>query len=107
MTDNILMRLQQKEEIRYIKADLLTKGITSQQFDTALDAARLKRQVANKRDPFIRLFLGPTLLIIAGITFYTNYYGHFWGVSTFIGLLALAGGLRLTISLMLQYLGKR
>ncbi|MES2774816.1 MAG: hypothetical protein V4722_11565 [Bacteroidota bacterium] len=107
LVENIIARLKEKEEIKYIKADAISKGFTGEQFEKAYEDAQSKMQAKASRDPFIRLLLGPTLLIIAGVTFYTNYYGRFWGVSTFIGLLALLGGLRLTISLIRQWMGKK
>ena len=103
LIDQIIARLALKEEIKYIKADAITNGFTAVQFEKAYEDAQVKIQSTANKDPFIRLFLGPTLLIISGVTFYTNYYGHFWGVSTFIGLVSLFFGLRMVVSLIQQW----
>jgi hypothetical protein len=104
---DILARLQAKEEIKYIKANALTKGFTGEQFEKAYEEAQLQSQLQADKDPTIRLFLGPTLLIVAGVTFYTNYHGRFWGVSTVIGLVVLYYGLMMVWSLVKQWQGKK
>jgi len=106
LTENIIARLKQKDEIKYIKADALSNGFTSEAFEKAYEEAQSKQQESANKDPFIRLFLGPALVIIAGVTFYTNYYGRFWGVSTFIGLVAMYFGLKMVLSLVLQWTKK-
>ncbi len=103
---DIISRLKAKEEIKYIKADAITKGFTSHQFEKAYEEAQLQSQIQADKDPTIRLFLGPALLIIAGVTFYTNYHGRFWGVSTVIGLAVLFYGLKMVLSLVKQWQSK-
>jgi len=106
LIQNIISRLNEKEEIKYIKADAIAKGFTAEQFEKAYEEAQLLRQKKSDKDPFIRLMLGPTLLTIAGVTFYTNYHGRFWGVSTIIGLVLLFFGLRMVMSLVKQWMNK-
>ena len=107
LVEDIIARLKEKEEIKYIKADALLNGFTGEQFEKAYDEAQLKLQTTANKDPFIRMFLGPALLIIAGVTFYTNYTGRFYGVSTVLGLLALYFGVKMAISLVKQWVGKK
>ncbi len=104
---DILARLQAKEEIKYIKADAISKGFTTDQFEKAYEEAQLQSQLQADKDPTIRLFLGPTLLIVAGVTFYTNIHGRFWGVSTVIGLVVLYYGLMMVWSLIKQWRGRK
>jgi hypothetical protein len=89
------------------KSQCLTKGFTGEQFEKAYEEAQLQSQLQADKDPTIRLFLGPTLLIVAGVTFYTNYHGRFWGVSTVIGLVVLYYGLMMVWSLVKQWQGKK
>lgn len=103
---DIMKRLGKKEEIKYIKTDAIKNGFTSDAFEKAYEEAQLQNQIMANRDPTIRLFLGPALLIIAGVTFYTNYNGRFWGISTAIALVALYYGLRMIVSLGKQRRGK-
>lgn len=107
LTADILARLQAKQEIKYIKADAISKGFTSEQFEQAYEEAQLQSQLQADKDPTIRLFLGPTLIIVAGVTFYTNFHGRFWGVSTVIGLVVLYYGLKMVWSLVKQWKVKK
>ena len=107
LTADILARLQAKQEIKYIKADAIGRGFNSEQFEQAYEEAQLQSQLQADKDPTIRLFLGPTLVIVAGVTFYTNFHGRFWGVSTLIGLVVLYYGLKMVWSLVKQWKGKQ
>jgi hypothetical protein len=112
MTENqvvayIIDQLNQKVEIKYIKAHLLSTGINAKDFDAAYQTAQLTIQQKAANDPTIRLFLGAALLGIGGTIAYTNYLSRSFGISMVLGIPCLLYGIKLYYSLAKQWITKK
>lgn len=99
----ILKRLDEKVELATIKAELSALGIPAHEHDALIDAAHVAQQQQADRDPWIRLLLGPAMLIIAGMAFYTEWQSRRIGPGSIIGLTTGALGLKLVWSLIKQW----
>lgn len=102
------MAIQLKENVplKEIRQSALVKGCTLEQVETALDQAHTLVQEDANRDPVLRLILGPALLIIAGVGFYTDWAGRSVGIGTILSVVMLLLGGRLVFSLAKQWLKK-
>jgi uncharacterized membrane-anchored protein len=96
-------QLKENVPLNTIREWAAMKGATPQQIDLALDEAHTIVQQESNKDPWIRLVLGPALLIIACVAFYTDWAGRSVGPATFIGLITLLIGGRLLWSLIKQW----
>lgn len=97
-------QLRQNITLKEIREKAAAKGFTKEQIEAALDHAHTLVQQQADSDPLIRLFLGPGLLLIAFVAFYTDWAGRSVGPGTLIGLIALLIGGRLMWSLLKQWL---
>jgi hypothetical protein len=99
-------QLKENVPLKEIREKALSTGHTTEQINTALDKAHTLVQEDANRDPVLRLILGPALLIIAGVGFYTDWAGRSVGIGTVLSILLLLIGGRLVISLVKQWAKK-
>jgi len=103
---DIITRLKAREEIKYIKADAVTKGFSPEKFDMLLEDAHVKMQREADSDPTIRALLGGALLATAGVCFYTEWAGRSVGGGSILGVVSLLAGGRLIYSLIKMWKNK-
>ena len=96
-------QLKENVPLKEIRQLALVKGCTLEQVETALDKAHTLVQEDANRDPVLRLILGPALLIVAGVSFYTDWAGRSVGGGSVIGIVFLLIGGRLVFSLIKQW----
>lgn len=96
-------KLKENVPLKEIRQSALVKGYTLTQVETALDKAHTLVQEEANRDPVLRLILGPALLIIAGVGFYTDWAGRSVGIGTILSIVLLLIGGRLVFSLVKQW----
>ena len=107
LIDYIISQQAEKIEIKDIQKIALAKGFTVEQFNTAMEAAQLQKQQVADKDIWARITLGPALIIIGCIAFYTDWAGRSIGGASFIGLVTIIPGVRMMISLIKQWMGKK
>jgi|GEM_PF-7004175 len=107
LVDYILFQLAEKIEIKEIEQAAFAKGFTAGEFDRAMEAAQVKKQTTADKDIWSRITLGPALIIVGCIGFYTDWAGRSIGGGTVIGLIAIIPGIRLMVSLIKQWKGKK
>ena len=96
-------QLKESVPLKEIRQSAMVKGYTVAQVEKALDEAHTLVQEDANRDPVLRLILGPALLIIAGVGFYTDWAGRSVGIGTILSILLLLLGGRLVMSLIKQW----
>ncbi len=104
LAKEMALQIQQNITLREIREAAAAKGFSQEQIAASLDTAHTLVQQQAEKDPTIRLFLGPAMLLVAFTAFYTDWAGRSVGPGTLIGLIALWIGGRLMWSLIKQKL---
>ena len=107
LTQDMAAQLRKNITVNEIREAAAAKSFSPQQINSALDDAHTLVQQQADRDPTIRILLGPGLLLIAFVAFYSDWAGRSVGPGTVIGLIALLLGGRLVWSLLKQWMWRK
>lgn len=107
LAQQIAKKLKESVPLKMIREQASDKGFSKEEIDIAMSEAHDLIQQQADRDPVLRLILGPALLAIAFVCFYTDWAGRSVGIASFLGLIFFLIGGRLVWSLIKMWMRKK